>query len=58
MSKRIEYAAIGFFTGIAMMLIAWMATGVAPTMELMVVYGALGVGLADAIHSLRSNKAE
>ncbi len=58
MSKRIEYAAIGFFTGIAMMLIVWMATGVAPTMELMVVYGALGVGLADAIHSLRSNKAE
>jgi len=41
-----------------MMLIVWMATGVAPTMELMVVYGALGVGLADAIHSLRSNKAE
>ena len=58
MSKRIEYAAIGFFTGILMMLIVWMATGVTPAMELMVVYGALGIGVADALHSLRSNKAE
>ena len=58
MSKRIEYAAFGFFTGIAMMFIIWMATGVTPTVELMVVYGALGVGVADALHSLRSNKAE
>ena len=57
-TKRIEYASIGFFTGIAMILISWLVTGNALTMELMVVSGAFGVGVADALHSLRYGTAK